>query len=243
MANWNPWHGCRKLSEGCLHCYVYRIDARHERDASTVYRTSDFALPLKKKRDGSFKVPAGDTVWTCFTSDFLLEEADEWRPAAWDMIRARPDLRFFFITKRILRLEACLPPDWGNGWEHVHICCTVENQRRADERLPLFRSLPIRHKSIACEPLLEHIDLSPWLGPWTEGVVAGGESGPSARICDFDWVLSLRRQCGQSGVPFCFRQTGARFVRDGRLYRIARQYQHSQARRAGIDYDPGRKNP
>jgi protein gp37 len=243
MANWNPWHGCRKFSEGCLHCYVYRTDARYERDASLVYRTGDFDLPMKKKRDGSFKIPAGDMVWTCFTSDFLLEEADEWRPEAWDMIRARSDLRFFFITKRILRLESCLPPDWGGGWEHVHICCTVENQCRADERLPVFRTLPVRHKSIACEPLLGSVDLSPYLGTWAESVAAGGESGPAARICDYEWVLDLHRQCEQAGVPFCFRQTGARFVRDGRLYRIDRKYQHSQARRAGIDFNPGRKNP
>ena len=34
VAGWNPWHGCRKISEGCRNCYVYRIDERHGRDAS-----------------------------------------------------------------------------------------------------------------------------------------------------------------------------------------------------------------
>jgi protein gp37 len=23
---WNPWHGCRKCSEGCANCYMYYLD-------------------------------------------------------------------------------------------------------------------------------------------------------------------------------------------------------------------------
>lgn len=51
---WNPWHGCRKYSEGCLHCYVYRTDAQYGRDAGCVVKTAEFDKPLRKKRDGSF---------------------------------------------------------------------------------------------------------------------------------------------------------------------------------------------
>lgn len=154
------------------------------------------------------------------------------------MMKERDDLNFLFITKRIDRLAECLPEDWGDGYENVHICCTVENQDRADYRLPIFRAAPIRKKSIICEPLLEEIDLSPYLGPWAVEVVAGGESGNLARPCHYDWILSLQEQCKTFGVAFHFKQTGARFVKDGRLYHIKRQYQHSQARRAGIDYLP-----
>ena len=136
MAGWNPWHGCHKISEGCRHCYVYRMDAEHGRDSSRVYQTGEFTLPIQKNRKGDYKIPSGETVYTCFTSDFLLEDADSWRPQAWDMIRARQDLRFFFVTKRIARFRDCLPFDWGDGWEHVHICCTVENQQQAAYHLP-----------------------------------------------------------------------------------------------------------
>ena len=31
-VSWNPWHGCKKISEGCRHCYVYRTDEKHGRD-------------------------------------------------------------------------------------------------------------------------------------------------------------------------------------------------------------------
>ncbi|MFR5864555.1 MAG: DUF5131 family protein [Acutalibacteraceae bacterium] len=65
-------------------------------------------------------------------------------------------------------------------------------RRRAAAALP---SLPIRHKQIICEPLLERISLSPYLGPQIERVLVGGESGPEARVCDYDWVLDLRAQC------------------------------------------------
>ena len=234
-ANWNPWHGCHKYSPGCVNCYVYRIDARHQRDASIVQKTAGFYLPIAHARDGSYKIPSGSMIWTCFTSDFLLEDADGWRGEAWRMIRERSDCHFFFITKRITRFEQCLPEDWGDGYRNMTICCTVENQAMADERLPVFRAAKIAHKIIICEPLLERMDLSRHLGGWVESVSVGGESGELARTCDYDWVLDIRAQCIAANVPFQFRQTGANFVKDAKRYRIPRKLQHAQARKAGIN--------
>ena len=119
MAGWNLWHGCRKVSEGCRRCYVYRQDARWEQDASQVRRTAAFDLPVRRDRTGRYKIPPGQTVYTCFTSDFFIEEADAWRGEAWAMIRERSDCTFLMITKRIDRVAACLPADWGEGWPHV----------------------------------------------------------------------------------------------------------------------------
>lgn len=239
-VNWNPWHGCRKISEGCRHCYVYRQDAQHDKDSREVRRTAAFDLPARRSRDGWFKIAAGETIYTCFTSDFLVEQADAWRAEAWAMIRLRSDLRFFFFTKRIDRLCEVLPPDWNLGYENVAIGCTVENQAMADYRLPLLLEAPIRHKLIICAPLLGSLDIARFLTPAIEEVSAGGESGTEARVCDFDWVRSLRRQCVEAQVPFTFHQTGARLLKDGRTYRIPRSYQHAQARKAGIDFLPPR---
>lgn len=94
MANWNPWHGCTKISPGCANCCVYQGDKRWGKDASQPYRTQEYDFPLRKKRDGSWKIPSGEMVWTCFSSDFLLEDADEWRPWAWAMMGARRDLNW-----------------------------------------------------------------------------------------------------------------------------------------------------
>ena len=234
--SWNPWHGCCKISEGCRNCYVYRQDSRHDKDSREVRQTAMFDRPIRRSRDGRFKVPAGEMVYTCFTSDFLLEEADDWRAEAWEMMRIRHDLRFMFFTKRIDRLAAALPPDWGEGYENVIIGCTVENQAMADYRLPLFLKTPIRHRIVICAPLLGLLDIAQYLTSGIEEVSAGGESGNEARPCDYAWVLALREQCVSADIPFCFHQTGAQLLKDGRLYRIPRRYQHSQARKAGINY-------
>ena len=123
---------------------------------------------------------------------------------------------------------------------NVLVGCTVENQEMADYRLSIFRSLPIRHKSIIASPLLTAIDLTPYLDETIEEVSVGGESGVDARPCDYDWVLSLREQCMAKGVPFRFHQTGAHFVKDGRTYRVHRCHQLSQAHKANIDYKIGK---
>ncbi len=237
-ATWNLWHGCRKYSAGCKNCYVYRGDAKYDVDSTAVRKTAAFSLPVARGRDGAYKYPSGTCFMTCFTSDFLIEDADAWRDEAWAMIRERSDCSFLFITKRITRFADCVPPDWGDGWDNVSVGCTVENNAEAGRRMPVFVNAPIKHKLVCCEPLLEKVDLSPWLDKGIERVIAGGESGVGVRECDYSWVLSLREQCVTAGVGFYFKQTGAIFRKDGRYYSVPRKLQHAQARKAGIDYYP-----
>lgn len=234
-VTWNLWHGCHKISTGCKHCYVYRSDARYDRNSAEVHKTQNFNLLVKKDRSGNYKIPSGTCIYTCFTSDFLLEDADAWRQEAWDMIRERSDCTFLFITKRIDRFMQCVPPDWGDGYDNVVVCCTVENQERADYRLPYLLSAKAKHKEIVCSPLLEPIDLERFLTAEIEGVTAAGESGAQARLCDYEWILQIRAQCVQRNIPFWFQQTGAHFQKDGRIYKIPRREQHSQARKANIN--------
>ncbi len=235
---WNPWHGCTKISPGCKYCYVYRQDEMYKNPvaSSRCRKTSTFDLPVKLKRDGSYKVPSGSFVYTCFTSDFLLKDADEWRTECWRMIKKRSDCWFYFFTKRIDRLESLLPDDWGDGYENVLIGCTVENQDRADYRLPIFKKLPVKYKSIIAAPLLEGINIAKYLDDTIDEVSVGGESGFNARPCCYDWILDIRQQCIEKNVPFRFHQTGANFVKDGRCYRIRREFQHSQADKANINF-------
>jgi protein gp37 len=239
MAEWNPWHGCRKYSAGCQNCYVYRRDAKYDLDASAVRKNAAFDLPVRRLKDGSYKLGGPDSVFTCFTSDFFLDEADDWRAEAWRMMRERADLSFFFITKRILRFYERLPGDWGDGYPNVSIGVTCENQAAADERLPFFLSLPVKDRVIVCEPMLEAVDFSPYLGPEIRQVVVGGESGETARLMRYEWALGVRRQCEAAGVSLWFKQTGARFEKDGRVYQIPRRFQFSQARKSGLSLGAG----
>ena len=171
------------------------------------------------------------------TSDFFLDEADAWRAEAWNIIRRRSDLHFVIITKRIHRFEVELPGDWGRGYENVTICCTCENQNRADYRLPVFLELPIKHRTVIHEPMLEQIDIRKYLSTGKiEGVTCGGESGPDARVCDFSWILDSMEQCVEYDVPFWFKQTGAMFKKGNKVYLIDRKAQMSQAQKAGVNY-------
>lgn len=207
--------------------------------SSLCRKTAAFNLPLKRKRDKSWKIESGKVVFTCFTSDFLLQDADEWRPECWQMMRQRSDLWFYFFTKRIDRFAEVIPDDWGEGYPNVLVGCTVENQQMADYRLPLFKAAPIRHKSIIVAPMIGPVNLSDYLDDTIEEVSVGGESGIDARPCDYSWVLSLRAQCVEKNIPFRFHQTGAHLLKDDCIYRIPRRFQLSQAHKANIDFKIG----
>jgi protein gp37 len=233
---WNLWHGCTKYSAGCQNCYVYRGDSKRGIDSTMIHKTNSFTLPLKKTRDGLYAYPGGTTFYTCFTSDFLHPNCDEWRAEAWTMIKERGDCLFLFLTKRIERFMECIPADWGSGYDNVCVGATCETQKLADFRIPIFKQCPIKHKILIHEPILTAIDISRYLDNEIEEVVAGGESGPDARVCHYEWFVSLSEQCKKAGVSFTFKQTGARFIKDGKAYHIPRRLQHSQARKAGLNH-------
>lgn len=243
-VTWNLWHGCTKVSPGCRHCYMYRRDERIGKDPSTVRKTQSFNLPVRilssGPHKGRYKVSCGSVFYTCFSSDFFHPDADEWRNDAWDMIRERSDCTFFMITKRPERIAENLPSDWNNGWDHVHIAVTCENQDMAEKRLPVYLPLPLRHHSIMVEPMLTPVDLRRYFRNYQgiiEVVSCGGESGPEARICEFSWVLDLRKQCVENGISFTYHQTGARLLKDEKVYQIPRNRQHEQAAKAKLDYN------
>ena len=216
--NWEPWTGCYQISDGCTYCYFYGpYSKRHGQN--TIEKTAEFEKPLLKNAKGEYKIQSGKIVATCFASDFFLPEAGEWRAEAWAMIKARPDLDFLILTKRIDRFLVSLPSDWGDGYDNLNIGCTVENQALADYRLPLFLSYPIKRRFVACAPLLGAIDLSPYLHG-IEHVSVGGETGRDARECDYDWVLAIRQQCLKAGSTFWFKNTGSFFKQDGVVKKV-----------------------
>lgn len=234
MAMWNPWRGCKKCSEGCLHCYIHKGDAKRNVDTNKIIRTKDFDKPTIRLKNGNYKMKAG-IVYTCFSTDFLIEEADEWRDDCWKMIKERQDCTFLFLTKRIERFMQCIPDDWNDGYENVVVCCTVENQKNADYRLGIFCKLPIKHKCITAQPLLEHISIEKYLDN-VELVVVGGESDYNARPLDYSWVLDIREQCVRKNVSFEFRQCGTNFIKDGKLYKLQTKDLCSQAKNANINF-------
>lgn len=236
---WNPWHGCHKCSEGCQYCYMYTMDQKNGRSGAEIYRTkTGFSYPLQKDRRGQYKIRSSEMLRVCMTSDFFLPEADPWREDAWDMIRMRPDVIFVLLTKRPQRVSACLPEDWGDGWENVFFHVACENQTRAEERIPLLLSLPFRHKGVFCTPLLGPISLRHYLQErQIEQVVCGGENYAGSRPCDYAWVKHLRAECETFQVSFCFFETGTQFIKDGKRYHLPeKRLQSRMAAQSGISY-------
>lgn len=236
---WNLWHGCKKISEGCDNCYMYFLDRHRDMDGSHIFRTkAGFDYPLHRDRRGNYKVKSGEMLRVCMTSDFFLPEADEWRAEAWEIMKIRGDVKFFLLTKRPQRVEECLPKGWGSGWENVFFNVTCENQRRADERIPIMLSLPFKHKGVMCAPFIGAVSIEKYLKTGQiEQVICGGENYDGARPCNFDWVKALRAECVAANVTFSFFETGTVFVKDGKTYRMPdKGLQSRMAKKSGMSF-------
>lgn len=107
---------------------------------------------------------------------------------------------------------------------NVWLGVSAERQQEADERIPELLATPAAIRFVSAEPLLGPIDFYKTSGsmpheghPWRDGpilqgihwIIAGGESGPSARPMHPAWVRSLRDQCRTAGTAFFFKQWGA----------------------------------
>jgi len=197
-----------------------------------------FAILCKKDRNGNYKIQSGELIRVCMSSDFFLEEADEWREEAWEIMRKRSDVKFFLLTKRPQRVKRCLPHDWGDGWENIFFNVTCENQKRADERIPILLDLPFKHKGIMCAPYIGAVNIKQYLEyGQIEQVICGGENYDGARPCNFDWVKSLQAECVSSYVTFCFIETDTRFIKDNKQYHIPKKMTQSEmAYKASVNF-------
>lgn len=207
---WNPWHGCRKVSAGCDHCYMFREKKRFGQDPNKVVRSQPrtFSAPLR------WTGPA--RVFVCSWSDFFIADADAWRADAWEIIRQTPQLTYQILTKRPENIKGRLPEGWP--WNNVWLGVTVENQEMANKRLtyPLF-DFSAEKRFVSIEPMLGPVDLEqvlcreyiegklPW-GRYLDWVIVGGETGPKARYMDPAWAGCVRNACVRTKTPFFMKQ-------------------------------------
>lgn len=151
---------------------------------------------------------------------------EEARRGLWDLIEMTPSLDWLLLTKRPENIREMVPASWLDGlWPPRRWAgTTVEDQKRAEERIPHLLRVPAPVRFLSCEPLLGELDLYRWLwqrvhdsyhgGVCTipseeiSWVIAGGESGSRARPSHPDWFRGLRDQCQAAGVPFFFKQHG-----------------------------------
>lgn len=199
--SWNPWVGCRKVSAGCKNCYMFRDQNRFGTDPTNIRRTTPniFNQTLKHK------YPA--RIFICSWSDFFIEDADEWRDDAWDIIRRTPHLTYQILTKRPENIRSRLPDDWGEGWDNVWLGVSIENNEEKCRGWDLLLTIPAKLRFISAEPLLEPIRLDFMLYTGKiHWVIVGGESGPNYRPMELDWVRYIKEDCESSGVAFFMKQ-------------------------------------
>jgi protein gp37 len=212
--------------------------------------------PLRAKRPHAYFVDSMSDLFHADVPDSFIDRV-------FAVMALSPQHVFMVLTKRPERMRAYLsshevglrwalaserrgneivPPgtavQWTrNGLPNVWLGVTVEDQARADERIPLLLDTPAAVRFLSCEPLLEAIDLTRLTAPadgwadtynaldgtwenvadkseaWLRGVdwvIVGGESGKGARRFDLAWARSLRDQCAAAGVPFFMKQMGSR---------------------------------
>lgn len=247
--SWNPIVGCSKISAGCVNCYAAEAakSARLQQfpqyqkvkkwDGTVEFVESQLLKPL------NWRSPK--KIFTCSMSDVFHENAlDEWRDRAFaimalaqqhtfQILTKRPDIMLKYISElNVLRLKRSLPTNIEYSrldfvklpLENVWLGVSVENQKAADERIPLLLQTPAAIRFLSCEPLLEEINI--WrslpireysgiptkeklLFPGINWVICGGESGSRARPCHIDWIRSLVQQCQDAEIPVFVKQLGS----------------------------------
>lgn len=193
---WNPVVGCTRVSPGCEHCYAETMASRQVLMSVALGRRSPYLrvvdadnrrwtrakdvkadpanhqhvelLPERLNEPLSFK--PGTRVFVCSMSDIFHEHVPfEFIARVWAVMASRPDVIFQVLTKRTERM-ALFVRRWVVG--HVNVLpnvwlgTSVEDQQRADERIPLLLAAPAAVRFLSAEPLLGPLDLGRWLGDY-----------------------------------------------------------------------------
>jgi protein gp37 len=216
--------GCTKVSEGCKHCYADTLATRYgyslwgPGSQRRTFGPSYWSQPLRWNQEAE-RSRQRRSVFCSSMADAFEDHpvvAQE-RQKLWLLIRRTPWLDWLLLTKRpqnVLRMASYGYWKWP---ENVWIGTSVENQRRADERIPYLLDVPVSVHFLSCEPLLGPLDLTCYLPylPRNGWVIVGGESGAHARPMNPYWVRDLRDQCVNASVPFFFKQWGGRYHSSG----------------------------
>lgn len=239
-VTWNPVTGCDKVSTGCKNCYAERQAAWLHRMGNPRYRngfnvTLHWDLLEEPRR---WRKPR--RIFVCSMSDLFNEQVPrDFIERVFYTMEACPQHTFQVLTKRPERADQIICGESGMGtnqprWPNLWLGTSVEDQMRADARIPPLLRIPAAVRFVSCEPLIGRVNLrvihykdggnqayidalrgnAAVLGqvieyPALDWVIAGGESGPNARPMLPAWADDLLEQCLHAHVPFFFKQWGA----------------------------------
>lgn len=225
----NVVHACIHKSGGCLHCYAEALAGRWGRKglpftAENMKRLSPFLDPDELRRMLRHKPASGKK---CFIGD-MTDIFGEWVPDTLlnvlfsDVLEMRTDVQWQILTKRADRMQSYLAWRWGEGripMRNIWIGVSVEDQKTADERIPLLLQTPASIRFVSYEPALGPVDFRNFFSRRFLGLpdplngidwlIAGGESGPAARAFYIGWIESVKNQCAFAKVPLFVKQMGS----------------------------------
>lgn len=241
---WNPVTGCSKVSQGCKNCYAeaianrfwgkqtwYEFDTKHgsitrqRRFTDVMCHEDRLSQPIHWKKPARIFV---NSMSDLFHEDVPFDFVDE----VLRIIAVCPQHTFQILTKRPNRMKQYIEQsEYAENIEkvkNVWLGVSVEDQKTADERIPVLLRTSSYVRWLSVEPMLGPVNLDKYDDEyeihWLTGldkeypeeginmkidwVVVGGESGPNARPMHPDWVRSIRDQCKAADVPFFFKQWG-----------------------------------
>ena len=208
-ATWNPIRGCTKISPGCKHCYAERFAERFrgveghpfEQGFDLRLVPEKLADPLKWSEPRMIFVNSmSDLFQDKVPVNFISKVTSTMTLANWHTYQV--------LTKRSRRMKELLSAQLQKCAEEKHIWwgVSVEDKKYGIPRIADLQATPAAVRFLSVEPLLEDLGRIPLKGiSW---VIVGGESGPGARPMKEEWVISIKEQCADEGVPFFFKQWG-----------------------------------
>lgn len=230
---WNPITGCDPVSAGCDHCYARRM-ANRLRGRFGYPQDDPFKVTLHPERVDEFVGPPKNhpyrwrkprMIFCCSMGDFFHPQVPlEFQARMLDVMVKCPQHIFIILTKRHKQLaifnEVC---GWSaESYPNIWLGVSVEDQKTADERIPILLQVPAAVRVVSIEPMLGEVDLGDYLDcghetggaqgwqpdPSLDWVVVGGETGPRARPMHPEWPQAVKNQCVDAGVPFFFKSWG-----------------------------------
>lgn len=212
----NPHWGCVRVSPGCERCYAETF--AHRMGLKVWGAQAD----RREFGDKHWRQPIGwnaiaaklgerHRVFCASMADVFEDHpvAERSRARLWPLIAETQSLDWLLLTKRPQNIYKMLPEGHrGEGkFQNVWLGTTVEDRKRADERIPILRTLPAVVRFLSIEPQLE--DLSDIDLDGIDWVIVGGESGHKAREFDPLWAAAMIGKCHASGVACFIKQMGA----------------------------------
>lgn len=245
---------CVHISPGCVNCYAEKQNTQCGKNPTRAGTGLEYNVPNlsqveiyldEKTLLQPLHWKRGRLIFPCSMTDWMADFVpDEFRDKMLAVMALTPQHTYFSLTKRadrqreyvaknstgghIFHVAGQIGVPMSGAWPlpNLWLGVSAENQKYADERIPLLLQTPATVRWVSAEPLLGPIDLCRLKIPnesfrqemvcpsgrmtkaAIDWIVGGGESGPKARPMHPDWARTIRDQCGAAGVPFFFKQHG-----------------------------------